>query len=169
LSLSFDSQLILQSSADNIVRLFDACRERQLHSLQSHSAKVYATGFLSPSKAYTASMDRTIKCWDLQLGATIHSYPAVSAITGGCSNPDQSGSIVTSHQNGSLSLWSSLQDGSVHNWKLHNASVTGVSFSSDAKLLASQSVSNEVVITSMDNLALRWSTTPRFEEWRVTE
>eukprot|EP00397_Hematodinium_sp_SG-2012_P053102 GEMP01063186.1.p1 GENE.GEMP01063186.1~~GEMP01063186.1.p1 ORF type:complete len:356 (+),score=81.10 GEMP01063186.1:74-1141(+) len=88
LSLSHDYQMLLQSSTDNVVRLFDIRSERQLHSLKSHNGKVYASGFVSGTKAYTASVDRTLKWWDLHRGTAIRSVPAVSPMTGGCLSPD---------------------------------------------------------------------------------
>jgi len=149
-SLSSESNYLIQASTDNVVRVFDV-GGRQIHSLKSHGHKVYACGFLPENRAYTASLDRTLKLWDLQQGSLIQSLPAESAITGGCVGGPNSELLVTSHQNGRLGLWDVRQSSLFKMLGVDEPEVaTGVSLSKDGKLVASQSRSNKVVITSLD-------------------
>ena len=134
-SLAIDNRTgILGTSESNLV-VFDAVHGKVLKDLKGHNGKIKGCGFLgTPTKAFSAATDRTIKLWDLNRGGPIRSVPVVSQLIHGVCSGDGS-FIVTGHLNGQISIWT--QSDKVCEVAAHSESSIGVAMSPDGRYVAS--------------------------------
>jgi len=81
--LSQGTGLLIAASSDHALRLLDLRAQRLLHTMRGHIGALSACGFLrGGSTAFTASLDRTLKLWDLEKGQTLRSLPTSCPVTG---------------------------------------------------------------------------------------
>lgn len=147
--------LLLAAAADQALRLLDLHQQRLLlHPLRGHRDALSSCGFLRDTgKAFTASMDKTVKLWDLEKGQTLKSTPTSSPITG-ASVQSSSGVVVTGHSDGSISVLDpregarDVQQTPVHGGK----GIVGLHVSPDGRSAVSQAEDGTLCITALGTL-----------------
>lgn len=150
--------LLLAASADQVLRLLNLHAQKVKHTMRGHTGALSACGFLQGGRhAFSASLDRTVKVWDLETGQISRSLPASCPVTGAGVHTS-SGVIVAGHIDGSLSVFdpravdsatASLSASSV----VHEGSaVVGVAVAPDARTIASQAENGTVCLTAVDQM-----------------
>jgi len=148
--------LLLAAAADQALRLLDLHQQRLLlHPLRGHREALSACGFLRDTgKAFTASMDKTVKLWDLEKGQTLKSTPTSSPITG-ASVQASSGVVVTGHSDGSISVLDPREGARdmqqpipVHGGQ----GIVGLRVSPDGRSVLSQAEDGTLCILALDTL-----------------
>lgn len=99
------SGLILAGSVDQAVRLLDLRKQKQVHTLLGHHGPISACGFLDGSaRAFTASNDRIVRLWDLEVGRCIRSLTASCAATAAFAHRP-SALVLLGRADGALATW----------------------------------------------------------------
>lgn len=150
------SGLLLAASSDYAVRLLDLHAQKLRHTLRGHLGALSSCGFMQDGKqAFTASVDRSVKLWDLERGQTQRSVTTGSGVTGAAAHI-RSGILVAVHADGTASLWDPRAGDSMSvTAPVHrNRSVVGVHVAPDGRAIVSQGDDGTVCITSLDSMRI---------------
>jgi hypothetical protein len=153
-----ESGQLLAASSDHVLRLVDLRAQKLMSVMRGHNGAVSACGFLKGgSTAFTASMDRTLKIWDLQKGQTLRSLPASCPVTSS-SVHHSSGLIVVGHADGSLAVFDHRASdvasaplsatSAIH----QGCAVVGIRIAPDARSILSQAEDGTICITALDTM-----------------
>ncbi|KAL7718747.1 Protein tipD [Entamoeba marina] len=126
-SLDFSpfSNHILVTSNDATTRVFDISRSTSQYTLTGHSNRVTGGKFTNKFQIVTASIDRTVKWWDLVKGRCSISIACGSSATSIDLYNEQ---VVTGHLDGSVRLWDSRQKESTGIIDVHEEQCSDVKY-----------------------------------------
>lgn len=145
--------VLLAATSDHTLRLLDLRTQRLLHSLRGHRDALTSCGFFKGSThAYTASVDRTVKVWDLERGQTLQSISGRTAIV--CATAHQGlGLVVAGHADGTVAVWDSRTASQLSApTPVQSTGVHGLALSPDGKVLLSQGSDGSVCTTALDGM-----------------
>eukprot|EP00927_Polykrikos_kofoidii_P036978 TRINITY_DN31158_c0_g1_i1.p1 TRINITY_DN31158_c0_g1~~TRINITY_DN31158_c0_g1_i1.p1 ORF type:complete len:556 (+),score=81.30 TRINITY_DN31158_c0_g1_i1:167-1834(+) len=149
------SGLLLAASSDNALRLLDLRAQKLQHVLRGHLDSLSACGFLrGGAHAYTASMDRTVKLWDLEKGQLLRSLPTSDAATGAAAHAG-SGLIAVGHADGGLAVWDPRVSDTLSMVTMigkRGRAVVGLSVAPDGQTLLSQTEDGTLHHVALDSM-----------------
>jgi autophagy-related protein 16 len=137
LQFSKNNQLLLGTSLDCLVRLWDVAKGKLKATLSGHSSKVFGACFVSTNKIMSGSHDKTIKLWDID-GRCIRTFLALSSCNDVESISDDN--CVSCHFDSTLRLWDTRKHSSyAHIQSSHQQQITSVSISKDGHYVLTNS------------------------------
>ena len=143
LAFSFDGKMVVSSSGDQTVRLWDVLTGKPIgEPWQGHSSSVLSVAFSPDGKmVVSGSHDRTLRLWNTITGKPIgepwqgHSSSVLSVAF----SPDGK-MVVSGDDDHTVRLWDVLIGKPIGElWQGHSSSVLSVVFSPDGKIVASGS------------------------------
>jgi autophagy-related protein 16 len=103
LSLHTVHERLISGGSDSVCRIWDLQTNRCVAQLTGHSEKVVSVSFnLTGKEAYSASSDRTIRCWDVAAGALLRSIILPSTCNDLCISNDR---VCSAHHDGFVRFW----------------------------------------------------------------
>eukprot|EP00929_Paragymnodinium_shiwhaense_P066816 TRINITY_DN33569_c0_g1_i1.p1 TRINITY_DN33569_c0_g1~~TRINITY_DN33569_c0_g1_i1.p1 ORF type:complete len:483 (+),score=102.63 TRINITY_DN33569_c0_g1_i1:148-1596(+) len=150
--------LLLAACADHGCRLLDLKAQKLQHTLRGHQSTLLACGFCKGSvQAFTASVDRTVKLYDIERGDMVRTISSSGTITAAAGH-SASGTIFLGHADGTVAVWDIRTQG--HSPVCHGpadakstSSVSGVCVAPDGQSLASQSEDGRVHVLALQKLS----------------
>merc|ERR1712129_167760 len=135
---------------DHALRLLDLQAQKLVHTLRGHTKALTACAFLREgNQGITASMDRTLKLWDLEKGQTVRSIPSISSVL--CVAVHQGTGLVSAGlEDGGVALWDPRVSTLQVPTRLPSGRVVGLHMAPDKKTILSQADDGIVYTTSMD-------------------
>ncbi|MDB9374893.1 WD40 repeat domain-containing protein [Nodularia sphaerocarpa] len=138
LSFSPNSNVLVSSSEDGTIRLWNVSSGSLIRTLTGHRQSVFRVNF-SPNGRILASGDAggVVKLWDMQTGKEIDSMWAHgNGITGIQFSPNAP-ILASSSNDGTIKIWS-LQTGKrIHTLRGKYATIRSISFSPDGRFIVS--------------------------------
>lgn len=157
LAFSPDGNMILSSSNDKTVRLWDIHTGRLLYLLTGHRERIKAVGISRDGLLLSCSADSIVKAWDKEdfttkkvsnSHYTIHaSSKPITLVNALPVSPNmQHPCFATGAEHGKISFWN-LETGQwIRTIPAHSSSVFSLAFSPDVKLLASGSFNSTIKV-----------------------
>ena len=137
LAFSSDGRVLASASEDKTIKLWDALRMRNLHTLADHIRAVSCVAFSSNGRwLASGSADKTIKVWEVGTGRLTHTFKDKKTLAAVALSPNGLWLASTSDQ--TVKLWE-VQTARLAHVLRHDDSVNALAFSADGGLLASAS------------------------------
>jgi WD40 repeat protein len=108
-TFSRDGALLLSSSEDATLRVWETASRQELWTLKGHCDSVTACAF-SPDGAriVSASADRTLKLWDSRSGEEVRTLEGHTSAVRACIFSSDGAQIVSASADGTLKLWDAV-------------------------------------------------------------
>lgn len=132
MSVDFNAveDMVLATSNDNSIKIWDIMSRRLKHTLTGHLSKVYSARFVGYSGVISGSHDRTIKVWDLVKGNCTKTIFTLSSCND-LAPVDSEGIVIASgHLDNNLRVWDTRSGQLIREIQgLHFGQITGVEVS----------------------------------------
>jgi WD40 repeat protein len=131
--------------SNNRILLWDVKTASRLRAFEGHEKDVTAVAFLPDGHSLlSASMDGTLRQWDLQSGKELHRMKHNGGVYYAALSPDGRRALSAGFGDKMVRLWD-LADGSeLYHFEGHAAAVLGVAFSPDGCLALSSDANNTI-------------------------
>jgi WD40 repeat protein/serine/threonine protein kinase/tetratricopeptide (TPR) repeat protein len=148
-SVSRDGRLIVSAGEDQLARLHDVTRNREVTVLSGHTSGVTGVSFaVQGDTLVTSSADKTVRMWNTDSGSTVATYEQPAEVSHLVSSAD--GTRIAWSSDSSVSIADADTGKVLAHWNDHSASVLQLVFSPDGRLLASSSRDGSIRIVSVD-------------------
>jgi WD40 repeat protein len=144
-AFSPDGSSIATSSADGMIKVWDAGTGEETHTLIGHDSRVYALAFHPDgTRLVTASLNRVVKVWDVAQGIELRTlYGYQSPIYAAAFSADGAW-LATGHDDGSVRVRDLETGRDIHTVVAHSAAVQVVAFSPQGDSLVTASLDGQV-------------------------
>ncbi len=147
-AFSFDGEKVLTTCYDGI-RVWDVSSGRKLSDIKD-SYSFYAAFSPDGNEIVTASLDSTIKIWDVVSGIMlVQSKKYTDDISMVIFSPDGK-NIVTAADDNTAQIWDANSGELINNLAAHTNYITNLAFSPDGKKIATASADHTVKIWDID-------------------
>ncbi|GAB4119266.1 MAG: hypothetical protein OHK0050_26970 [Roseiflexaceae bacterium] len=149
-AISADGQVVVTSSRDRTIRIWDLAARREIRALRGHTDRV-TTVALSPNRWMVASgsFDRSIRIWDLISATEVYSLTGhTRAVQSVAFSPDGT-LLVSGSRDKTIRIWDLNQRREIRSITGHNGEVSMVRFSADG---------SQIISASTDGTARIWDT-----------
>eukprot|EP00126_Sphaerothecum_destruens_P003838 Sdes_comp17629_c0_seq1m6896 len=103
-----DGQLLVAGTDDNLVQIFDVNSRAILRTFRGHSAPVHVTRFVDKERIFSASDDKTVRCWDVAQEEEVCRFLGhEDYIRTGAVHPNNPNLFFTGSYDNTVKLWDS--------------------------------------------------------------
>ncbi|KAH6725060.1 beta transducin-like protein HET-D2Y [Leptodontidium sp. MPI-SDFR-AT-0119] len=139
-AFSPDSKLVVSSSRDKTIRLWDAVTGAAIQTLEGHSDQVRSVAFSPDGKlVVSGSGDRTVRLWNAVTGTALQTIKGHSGRVSSVAFSPDGKIIVSGSDDKTVRLWDAITGTALQMLKGHSGRVRSVAFSLDSKLVVSGS------------------------------
>ncbi|HEY0754149.1 MAG TPA: PQQ-binding-like beta-propeller repeat protein [Ktedonobacteraceae bacterium] len=139
-ALSADGRLVVSSSQDGTLKLWNKDLGAERLTLRGHSSAVTDCALSADGRLVaSACSDHTLKLWDATTGAERHTLRGHSSSVIGCALSADGRLVASASQDHTLKLWDAATGAERHTLRGHAAIVTGCALSADGRLVVSSS------------------------------
>jgi len=142
MSLRFDRNILLSTSRDRTVKMWDMSTGANVSTFTEHLASVWCLDWDGGFNCVSGSEDRLVKLWDLKSGKCIHSYSGHTKGIG--SITFDSRYVASGSRDKTTRLWDQRMRKCLHTYRGHTNSVRCLRF--DKRILVSGSWDNTIKI-----------------------
>jgi WD40 repeat protein len=151
-AFSPDGKLIVSSSRDTTLKVWDAATGDERATLIGHRGGVNGCAF-SPdgSLIVSASEDKTLKVWDAASGCELRTLTGHAGWVYGCAFSPDGTLIVSTSRDHTLKVWNAINGSEPRTLTGHSESVNGCVFSLDGSLIVSASDDKTLKVWDVDS------------------
>jgi len=142
-AFSPDRQLIVSSSGDNAVQVWEAASEQTLHKLAGHTERGTTCAFSPDSQLIVSgSWDCTLRLWEAATGRLRRTLQGHQGWINACAFSPDGSLILSASTDESLHMWDTASGKALRILKGHLGAVMSCVFSPDGQLVLSASQDN---------------------------
>jgi len=139
-AFSPDEKLIISSSEDNTLKLWDAATGREIRTFTGHDDWVNSVAFSPDGKqVLSGSNDDTIKLWDIETGQVIRTFTGHDDYVNSVAFSPNGKQVLSGSDDETIKLWDIETGRVIRTFKGHSDCVNSVVFSPDGKQVLSGS------------------------------
>ncbi|CAK0745829.1 hypothetical protein CCP3SC5AM1_1300004 [Gammaproteobacteria bacterium] len=151
-ALTRDGQWAVSGSSDRTLRVWDLAHENTGRVLTGHQGAVTAVVMVREQEMISASLDGTLKLWNLESGTELpllveEIAPTVALLSLAVPGERMDGElelsdkpwVITGAEDGTLQIWLTTPGGERYVWPAHQAAITALAVSADGKIAISGS------------------------------
>ncbi|NRB61100.1 MAG: caspase family protein [Winogradskyella sp.] len=151
-----NGKLILSTSLDNTIKIWDYNTKKLIHTFKGHSGNIYQSLFSPKGDFYiTVSHDSTTKVWDLnnlKLKLDIKTNKSKISTVNISNNGEL---LITGSDKGKVEIYSLISGQKINEKKAHKTTINSISVNPDGESFATGSAAGKLIIWNITNLSVK--------------
>jgi RNA polymerase sigma factor (sigma-70 family) len=137
-AFSPDGKTLASGAHDNLVRVWDVARAKELHRCTGHEGSVWSVAFTRDGKTLASgSLDNTVRLWDPATGKPRRTLTGHKGYVMSVAVTPDGKTLASASEDKTIRLWETATGKPIRVLQGHEGGVRAVAFSPDGKLLAS--------------------------------